>query len=468
MLKDVVHKITDYGLGSSTVKGEGVHIKIGVSEVESNVPITITHTMEGDEIRELLGYSPLSDSIIESLNAGCSTIYAMPVKSGIDGTIKTDASKITGTGVIEVEGKPTHAYNITVKITASGKRNEGAFKVYIENGESIEEAMIPDDGEYLIPTTGLKLKFSEGQYNVGESVQITTTKPRMNNEGVLEALSIIKDLSINFEFIHIVGESEKDLWAALSIEGDKFFDTYYKPCIFVCETRGIKADEKLAEYMQYLREQRQGVISRNLQVVPARVSYMREGVKADINAASLIMGLHARANVQQSIGEVAVFDITGALEILPSGIESYISELDDLGYTTLRQYAGVEGIYVNNSRTFAKTGSDYVYTERVRTMYKAVRETRKTALLKMHSQVDASSETALQKSLKAITEFINVPVERMVANKELSSARVIIPEGQDILGEEKLRFKIRAVPIGILREIEIDMGFENPALIKEG
>ena len=91
-------------------------------------------------------------------------------------------------------------------------------------------------------------------------------------------------------------------------------------------------------------------------------------------------------------------------------------------------------------------------------MYKAVRETLITATLKLHSQVDMSNPEV---SLKQITEFINVPVERMVDNKELSSARVIIPEGQDILATSNFKFKIRAIPIGILREIEIDMGFEN-------
>lgn len=53
-------------------------------------------------------------------------------------------------------------------------------------------------------------------------------------------------------------------------------------------------------------------------------------------------------------------------------------------------------------------------------MYKAVRETLITATLKLHSQVDMSNPEV---SLKQITEFINVPVEKMVENKELSSAR---------------------------------------------
>lgn len=464
MLKDVKHKITDFGIGASTVKGEGVHIKIGVSSVASDIPLTITNGMEPEEVREKLGYTPLSDSVIESLQAGCHMLYAMPIKAGEEGVVKEVKGTLTGTGALTVEGTPANTFKIIVKITASGTRNIGAFKVVVDEIGELEEETIPNEGSYVIPNTGLTLKFSEGEYKQSEALTFETTKPKMNNEGVLKALGKIKNLPLHFEFVHITGESEKELWAALAVEGDKFFDVYYKPCIFVCETRGIGTDETLDAYMQYLRLEKQGVVSRNLQVVSAQVSYMREGKKVDINAASVIMGLHARAKVQQSIGEVAVFDIKGTLELLPIGIEDYLSELDDLGYTTLRQYAGVEGIYINNSKTFAKEGSDYIYTERVRTMYKAVRETRKTALLKIHSQIDLSN---MEKSIKAITEFINIPVERMVEEKELSMARVIIPEGQDILGTEKLNFKIRAVPIGILREIEIDMGFENPALKKE-
>lgn len=458
MLGDVKHTITDFGLNASTVKGEGVHIKIGVSEVVSKIPLTITGTMEPDEVREKLGYSPLSDSVIESINAGCSQIYALPVSASEQGTIGEIKGQLTGTGQITVEGKPTNQFDITVKITQAGEKNEGAFLVTVCSN-TYEEETIPAEGKYIIPNTGLTLNFSDGAYVYGEIITFSTTKPKMSNQGVIEALDIIKDSSLSFEFIHIVGESSKALWAALSVQAEKFFNTYYKPCIFVCEVRNKKADETLDEYMQYLREEKKGVISRDLQVVVGRVSYVREYAEEDINAASLIMGLHARAKVQQSIGQVDTFDIKGAIKILPEGIESYVSELDDLGYTTLREFAGVDGIYVNNSRTFAKEGSDYCYTERTRAMYKAVRETRKTALLKFQSQIDLSNQ---EKSLKAITEFINVPVERMVEDKEFSAARVIIPEGQDIIGTEKLQFKIRAVPIGILREIEIDMGFEKP------
>lgn len=455
MLKDVKHTITDFGIGSSTVKGEGVHIKIGVSDIESNIPITINGSMNSSDIRSKLGLSPLSDSLIDSVNAGASTIYAFPVKKVTNGSIKA-VSDLKGSGIVEVSGSPNNSFDIEVNVTLGGEVNIGAFQ-YSLNGVLSDEYTISET--FDIEGTGVTLKFKEGTYTTEDSIKITTTRPKMNIQSVLDVLDKIKDLNLEYEFIHIVGESEKSLWATLSVEGEKFFDTYYQPCIFVCETRNILENETIDEYANYLRQERRGIVSRNLQVVSGRTTYMRDGLEVDINGASVILGLHARAKVQQSIGETQLFDIKGALELRPLGIEAYISELDDLGYTTLRQYIGLEGIFVNNSRTFAKEGSDYAYTERVRAMYKAVRETRKTALLQMHTQVDMSNPEA---SLKGIVEFINVPVERMVQDKELSSARVEIPEDQDILGTAKFYFKIRAVPIGILREIEIDMGFEKP------
>nr|WP_317357896.1 DUF2586 family protein [uncultured Tyzzerella sp.] len=456
MLSNVKHTITDFGIGSSVTKGEGLHIKVGVSNTESNIPITITDAMTNDEIREKVGNSPLADSLIDSLSSGCRIIYAMPVKVSENGAIKEESKNLT-TGTIAVEGNPTNAFKLKVVIVNSGALNVGIFKYYLNDLES-DELTIPQNGTYSIDGYGVNIKFTGENFVKDEYIEVSTTRPKTNIANILETLEYIKKSSLNFEFIHILGESEKEVWASLVVEEQNFFDKYKKPCIFVCEARKIGDEETIDQYAEYLRNEKKGIISRGLQVVVSRATYMRDGKEVEENLASKIMGLYAKANVQQSIGQVDSFDLVGVLELMPKGMENINSELDDLGYTVAITYAGVEGAYINNARTFAKVGSDYEFVERTRTMYKAVRETLITATLKLHSQVDMSNPEV---SLKQITEFINVPVERMVENKELSSARVIIPEGQDILATSKFKFKIRAIPIGILREIEIDMGFEN-------
>ena len=455
MLSDVKHTITDFGIGTSVTKGEGLHIKIGVSSVESDLPITISDSMTNEEIREKVGNSPLADALIDSLSNGCKTIYAMPVQSSEDGDITEISKNITG-GTIVVDGKPTNAFKLKVVIVNSGELNQGVFKYYLNDLES-DEITIPLNGTYSLNGYGVNIKFT-GTLNANDYIEVSTSRPKTNIQNVLKVLEYIKNSSLNFEFIHIVGESGKEVWSSLAVEEENFFNKVKKPCIFVCEARNLQDSENIDEYTEYLRNERKGIISRGLQVIASRCTYMRDGKLVEENAASKIMGLYAISKVQQSIGQVDIFDIKGLLEIMPKGIENVSSELDDLGYTVIRKYAGADGIFVNNARTFAKVGSDYEYVERTRTMYKAVRETLKTATNKLHSQIDMSN---IEVSLKQITEFINVPVEKMVENKELSYARVIIPEGQDILATSNFKFKIRAVPIGILREIEIDMGFEN-------
>ena len=149
------------------------------------------------------------------------------------------------------------------------------------------------------------------------------------------------------------------------------------------------------------------------------------------------------------------------LELLPRGIEDYLSLLDETKYLTFRKYEGIEGFYVTNARMMCPDGSDYRYAEDVRVKNKIIKETRKRALQEIQSDIDMED---VQGSLEAIAKFIQTPLDDMARKtpKEISMARIIVPEGQDILVTEKLRVIIRYVPIGHAREIEIDLGMENP------
>jgi hypothetical protein len=52
----------------------------------------------------------------------------------------------------------------------------------------------------------------------------------------------------------------------------------------------------------------------------------------------------------------------------------------------------------------------------------------------------------------------------MQTNGEIARGRVVVPPGQDILASRTLRLQVRVVPLGYLREIVLDIGFENPFL----
>lgn len=469
MLRDVKTTITDGGLKISGNKGQGVHVKIGVSPMDATEPINIYGSMNAKKIKEKLGLSPLADACMDSVENGSNLIYCIPVKASIPGTIGTIDKEITGKGSLTVEGKPNNDYKVVIKFTGQGGFNQAIFKYSIDGEYSFsDELTLPLNGEFNIPSTGIKLKFTEDaadkntSFLINDTYKLNTQAPQMTNEDVLDTLEKLRSSNLSFEYVHVVGESTKALWAALVVEADKFFKDYHKPLYFIVEPRNKNTGETIDEYAQYLLNERKGLISYYVQVVSARSLYTRmDGITNDINNAGIVCGLYAKAKVQQSIGETKSFNIpeNKMLKLLPIGIEDYIGILDDAKYLTFRRYEGLENFYVTNARVMASDNSDYQYAERVRVMNKIVKETRKEALLQLQSEVDMSDPEG---SLEAISKFIETPLDKMVRDKEISAARIVIPEGQDILSTEKLKIIVRYVPIGHIREIEIDLGMENP------
>lgn len=469
MLRDVNTTITDGGLGVSTVAGTGVHIKIGVSPVQASSPLIITGNMSAAKIKQLLGLSPLADAVMDSVENGSGKIYCIPVDASVDGSVKPVVKAGTGTGTVTVEGKPHNAYTIIAKITETGSLNTAALRYSVDGGYSFgDEVTVPLNGALEIPATGLTLKFAEGQsdpsnsFKVDDTFTVTSEAPQMSNQDVLNALSTLRNLTLSYEFIHIVGESVRALWFAVATELTTLHETYKKPVYVVMEAPRPEASETIDEYAQRLITERKGFKHTDVQIVAARSMYTKmDGRTMEINNAALVCGWYSKAAPQQSIGETQTFSVAESkmLALLPEGIEDYIGLLDDEKYLTFRQYEGLEGYYVTNARMMCPDGSDYRYAENVRIKNKLIRETRKEALKQLQMQVDMSD---VQGSLEIIAKFIETPIGDMVRAREISSGRIEVPEDQDILVSETLQVIIRFVPVGYVREIAIDLGMENP------
>ncbi|MCY9765199.1 DUF2586 family protein, partial [Paenibacillus alvei] len=155
MLRDVSTSITDGGLGIGAAKGEGVHVKIGVSPVTSNVPIIVTGNMSASKIKELLGASPLADATMDSVDSGSNKVYCLPVAPSVPGKVGKLLKEGTGTGNATVTGTPNNAYEVIIKITVAGGLNAAALRYSIDGISYSDELTLPASGELLIPETGL-------------------------------------------------------------------------------------------------------------------------------------------------------------------------------------------------------------------------------------------------------------------------------------------------------------------------
>lgn len=469
-MNDVIHTVTDNLTSAQNTGGTGVHIKIGASPVKNNDIIIITSSHKLDYITKSLGLSPLRDAVMDSVENGAAKIICIPISPSVQGKVKALEPAVSGnSGTVTIAEKPNNSFGIAVKITGKGGLNTASFKYSINNGYTYsEEQTVPLSGEFELPDTGLIITFTlsgEQTYEINDTYKWQTTAPALTNEDVIKGINVIKSIKQEAELVHVVGSCGADTWAMVSAMQTELQERYHKPLMFVLEAFEKSSDESMEEYITALKEARKTVKNYQIQVVASRLLYVgMDGLSRDTNAAGIVCGLYARTAVNKSIGETAAVSIneSKALKHLPEGIDDdSIDELDSMGYLTMRQYDGLSGYYINNARMMGAEDTDYRYAEDVRVLNKIIRETRKTALLQLQTGIDLEKPDA---DLKAKVCFIQTPLDKMVTDKEISSASITIPANavESIINNGTLLLEIRYMQRGIIRSIEINVGRKNP------
>jgi hypothetical protein len=140
-----------------------------------------------------------------------------------------------------------------------------------------------------------------------------------------------------------------------------------------------------------------------------------------------------------------------------------IDALDAKGYIFLRKHVDIAGSYFNHSRTCAALTSDYLYIENVRTMNKACRAVYKDLAPKLSSPVliDGNTGYIAEGAIASLEAIAETGLAQMERDGELSAKgyAVVIDPNQSILTTSKLKIKIRAIPVGVLRQMEVNIGF---------
>lgn len=453
-LPNVYISITDGGLGILSPNAAGVHAKVGVcSQGEVN---KIAAFSDRDQIVAVYGTGPLAASLADSFDNGARTIYAVRALADIDGTIGT----VTASGAsITVTGKPLDSYDVAVEITKGGTLNEAVFKYSLDSKDTYSGLItVPANGNYEIPETGLKLVFA-GVYAAGNECRFKTKAPQASAASVLEAVKLLSQSNVRFENIHIVGESGLPMWVAMDAMAAEM-QAKYRYLSITMESRYKQNDETTDDWVAALLAERSQFSSVRCQVVCqyAEVLDTLTGRQMARNCGGIYRGYVSKLQVQQSPGEVALGALSGIVKLLPEDMnDAHILALDEGGFVTFRKYIGLSGIYVTNGRMMAEATSDYQHEECRRVMDEGCAQVYISGLRFVKSG-------ATEKSIKALQAYLQHPLDIMKGEGKVYSSRVVIPPDQDIWATSKLRVKIRIVPIPIMREIEVDIGLENPFL----
>jgi len=465
-LPGIKNDILDGAMGVQGAQADGRFAAIGVAEKPSKEILTFN---DPDQVEKAIGDGPLRDLLVSSLSISRTSVSVIALEGSIAGTVGEikSGTENTGTGKITVSGKPRNDYKILISIEVSGKLNEAAFRVTIDKlpGKLIT---VPDgDGKYEIPGTGLTLQFNPeaGEFKEGDTFSFDTTAPSATNGDVLAAVDKILEAKLSIEFISIAGDSAAPLWAALATKAIGAA-AIYQYLFFVVQARYLKKDETLDAWVNALcGVERGSVASVRLQVCAGWIEEADANGQLDVRGLiGTYCGTLAARKVQDGPDAVKFGGIAAATELKPNGInDGHIENLKNAGYVTVRKYVGRKGIYITSGQMMSEEGSDYDLVERRRVMDKACRNLYVAQLPAVNDTVTIAKDGSPE-GIEMFVAKSQAPLEIMKTNKEISDGYVIVPPGQNILADKKLRTKVRIVPLGKMSYIENEIAYMNPAL----
>lgn len=196
-----------------------------------------------------------------------------------------------------------------------------------------------------------------------------------------------------------------------------------------------------------------------------------------VSCVGAVLGATAKAHVQESVAWVEKQNMVSVahkgFDVLELDVPAFcngqllgqysaeqILSIHQKGYLFLVKHTGVIGSYLNDSFTATALDSDFAFIENNRTIDKVSREVNRVLLPKISGPAYISPETGHidPSTLKSLEAIVDDALSQMRKKGELSGYRVWIDPTQQILKNSRLVVVLKIVPVGVLREIEIQIG----------
>lgn len=139
---------------------------------------------------------------------------------------------------------------------------------------------------------------------------------------------------------------------------------------------------------------------------------------------------------------------------------SLVDGLNDKGYIFLIKHSERAGTYFNDSHTATTVTSDYAFIESNRTIDKAVRGCRTFLLPDLNSPIFVNTDgTLTEDTIAGFKNSAARALEQMERDGEISAFQVVIDPTQNTISTGKVVITIKIVPVGVARNIEVNIGF---------
>lgn len=201
-----------------------------------------------------------------------------------------------------------------------------------------------------------------------------------------------------------------------------------------------------------------------------RVGFVMASDDAVNNSAAIgqILGRAAQIPVNYSLGRVKSGSIAAEGWLTdgrtPEECEALLPTLDEAGYIIYRSFVKKNGYYLNGDPMAAPLSDDYSNLNLGRVIDKAIIIAYTTYIDEILDSIEVDETGCIPVPCCAAYErMIDSAVASGMAD-EISSFSSYIDPKQNVLSTSELEINCSITPKGVLRNIKVKLGFENPAL----
>jgi hypothetical protein len=416
--------------------------------------------------------------------AGATWVYRVPgsfvtltfaagtyVLAGVHTIATTGAITRTGsaTDTVTFVASPVDAYQVKLSVTLGGAVGTAQFTYSLDNGVTVSAPIITA-ATYVIPRTGIVLSLGS-TFVALDAYSATATPPTTDNTNIGLAFDVLQALSTAKELTHVVGTPSSAANAAtLAVAVDGKMTTAktvgkYETSIIECPRSEVDATV-ISAFAAF--ESTQG----RVYVAAADTDLLSPltGLLLKRSAAWALCARIASSRLCEKPSKVA-------LGAVPNVRNIYQDELATPGlaaarFVTMQTRPNKNGYYFSGSPTMASTVSDYSIIPNTRVVNRAatIANASFTEYLDGDVRMDPTTGYIDGRDAENIDNTVTGALQSVLigapgsSNDECSAVTARMSRTDNLLSTSIGNATINITPKGYLRDINVSIGFINPAI----
>lgn len=400
--------------------------------------------------------------------------------NSVAGTCSSIVNGITGTSVPSVNVSTSNDdYEFAIVFSTGGTIGVTGIKgIYSYDLGRTQYALDLGTANFFIfpDSGGVRINFAAGTINAGDIVGVNGVAPNWNNTEIGTALAALGASSLDWDLVEIVGPIDgagfDAIVTAMAAMPDKaWIGGAATPAVDLGQPTGYATEAAYKTTLDGIFTAKantfgmlcagaaqtvSGVTFRQYRRSTSVCIGARQGaVSEEIDIAAINLGSLQGVNIRDKNGNPIEHD-----ELVNPG-------LDDSRFAVLRTFKGISGVYVNNPRLFSAVGSDFKYMQhrRVMNIAKIALDLYFQRRLSQPIQVNATTGFILESEALEIEAGAKSTLRSVLRAKPKASAvDFTLSRTDNLLSTSTLNGQARITPLAYPKQINLDLGFHNPAL----